>query len=283
MKVFATRVWGFAPSIWPVITFGLEGNRDWLLQNSSPGDRIVFVGTQDVPTSENERGKLLGMAEIGRRAVDTLDVISADIRNPHNYDEQGNFKWPKGILMIKAWKFNPQPLLLDVLQSQLPFSATPRAVELSPVDTSAVLHLPVAVQALPSSQALDKARMLDAALANNRQTTGPRPVNWEGETGRNVERTAYTYACRFGRSNIWKVGHAVDYALRVVEFNRHIPAEVVPERWMMVLDRKWTTEIEAYDMEQRILKHLASRRTEGERLRCNEDELMSAWLAAIGI
>jgi hypothetical protein len=94
MKVFATRVWGFDPGVWPVITFGLEGNRDWLLQNSSSGDRIVFVGTQGAPTSESERGRLLGMAEIGRRAVDTLDVIRADIRNPEDYDEQGNFKWP---------------------------------------------------------------------------------------------------------------------------------------------------------------------------------------------
>jgi hypothetical protein len=185
--------------------------------------------------------------------------------------------------MIKALKFTPPELLLDVLKNQLPYSATPRAVELSPVDASAVLSLPVIVQPLPNSETLDKALMLDAALANIRKSTGPRPVSWVGETGRDVERTAYTYACQFGRSNIWKIGHTVDRAQRVVELNRHIPVEVVPERWKMVLDQQWTTEAQAYDMEQRILKRLAARRMEGERICCKEHELFSAWKAAIGV
>ena len=116
MKVFITRVWGFDPERWPVITFGLEGNRDNLLQDSSPGDRIVFVGTLREPTPEPLRGRLLGMAEIGRIAVDTLDVIGEDVRGPQDYDEAGHFRWPKAILMVSA-HWEEAPLALGAVET----------------------------------------------------------------------------------------------------------------------------------------------------------------------
>lgn len=283
MKVFITRVWGFDPERWPVITFGLEGNRDNLLQDSSPGDRIVFVGTLREPTPEPLRGRLLGMAEIGRIAVDTLDVIGEDVRGPQDYDEAGHFRWPKAILMVRAWRFGPQPMLLDVLAEQLPYHATSQAVLLDGRDADAVMSLNAEEVEIPASEALVKARLLDKALNPGRPTTGPEPKSWEGSTGRDVNRTAFTYALRFGQTDIWKIGHAVDVKERLKQVNCHIPPEAVPERWNARFQQAWDSETDAYGMEQRVLRALAASRTEGERVRCTETELWAAWLAGIGV
>jgi hypothetical protein len=282
MKVFITRVWGFDPVRWPVITFGLEGNRDRLLKESSPGDRIVVVGTLREPTPEPMRGRLLGMAEIGRIAVDTLAVIGDDARSAHDYDELGKFRWPKAILMMRAWRFLPQPRLLEVLAEQLPYHATSQAILLSNDDADAVLRLPAEELQLPDSVALANAKLLDEALYSARPTTGPVPNSWTGSTGRDVNRTAFTYALRFGSTNIWKIGHAVDVKERLKQVNQHIPSEVVPERWTVKFQQQWKSETDAYAMEQRVFAALCTCRTEGERLRCDEPQLWSAWLAGIG-
>lgn len=282
MKIFITRVWGFDPERWPVITFGLEGNRDKLLRESSPGDRIVFVGTLREPTPDSMRGRLLGMAEIGRIAVDTLDVIGDDVRGPHDYDEAGQFRWPKAILMVRAWRFAPQPLLLDVLTEQLPYHATPQAVLLSHEDADAVRGLPFVEATIPTSPALEKAKLLDRALHGARPTTGPVPSSWQGTAGRDVNRVAFTYALQFGKTDIWKIGHAIDLKERLKQVNWHIPTEIVPERWRLSFQQQWECETDAYGMEQRVLGLLERHRTEGERVRCTEAVLLSAWLAGIG-
>lgn len=282
MKVFITRVWGFDPERWPVITFGLEGSRDKLLSESSAGDRIVFVGTLREPTPEPLRGRLLGMADIGRIAVDTLDVIGEDTRGSFDYDEAGQFRWPKAILMTRGWRFAPQPKLLDILAEQLPYHATPQAVLLSQEDADAVLALPVQEVAIQNSAALEKARLLDRALHAARPTTGPAPSSWSGIVGHDVNRAAFTYAFRFGSSNIWKIGYAVDVKERLKQVNWHIPLEAVPERWDIKLQQQWPSEPDAYGMEQRVLGALSKHRTEGERVRCTDSELLAAWLVGIG-
>ena len=283
MKVFATRVWGFDPANWPVINFGLAGNRSKLLNESAAGDRIVFVATQSPPTAESDRGRLLGMAEIGREPVDTLDVLRPDVPRPEDYDDAGRFRWPKGLLMIRAWAFDPSPLLRDVLAAQLPYNATPQAVMLSERDAAAVLSLTRKEIAIPESPAQERARLLDAALRANRPTTGPRPVAWQGETNRTTDQPAVTYALRFGDSDIWKIGHAVDLEKRVKEINWHIPNEIIADAWGPALQQKWPNQESAFAMEQRVLGRLSERRTRAELLRCPKSELERAWTRAIGI
>jgi hypothetical protein len=283
VKIFATRVWGFDPANWPVITFGLEGNRDKLLNEASPGDRIVFVGTQGEPTLDSMRGKLLGMAEIGRLAVDTLSVIDPNIRGPQDFDERGQFRWPKAILMVRAWRFEPQPKLLEVLAAQLPYNATPQVVLLSPEDTSSIMQKHAIELELPTTEALTKARLLDAALSSNRPTTGPTPTSWTASASRDVNRRSFTYAMRFGKSDIWKIGHAINVKERQKQINWHIPTEVVPHTWQVIWTQAWATEVDAHSMEQRLLKALLAKRTEAERVRCSEAEIWEAWKAAIGL
>jgi T5orf172 domain-containing protein len=215
---------------------------------------------------------LLGIAEIGRIAVDTLDVIGEDAREPFDYDEAGQFRWPKAILMTRAWRFAPQPKLLDVLAEQLPYHATPQAILLSAEDADAVQGLPLEEVAIPSSAVLEKARLLDRALHASRPTTGPTPSSWTGATGRDVNRTAFTYSLRFGSLNIWKIGYAIDVKERLKQVNWHIPPEAVPERWGIKFQQQWSSEPDAYAMEQRVLKVLSNHRTEGERVSCTESD-----------
>lgn len=283
MTLFITRVWGFQPEHWPVITFGLEGNRDRLLKESTPGDRIVFVGTLREPTLEHLRGRLLGMAEIGRIPVDTLDIVSAEHLDQHDYDDAGRFRWPKAIPMVRAWRFTPEPKLLDVLEEQLPYHATSQAVALAEKDAKAVLELEVKPTVIPSTIALENARLLDKALSAANPTTGLRPSSWEGAVSRDVERTSFTYAFRFGNTDIWKIGHAINVGDRLKQVNRHVPTEIVNQEWYSAYQQRWDSETEAYAMEQRVLNALEAYRTEGERVFCSEQELRNAWLCGMGV
>lgn len=73
--MFIKRFWGFDPVYWPIVSFSQNGSLDALLAQSQPGDTIVFVGTQGPETKEQEQGKLLGFAELGRgRASWTVAV-----------------------------------------------------------------------------------------------------------------------------------------------------------------------------------------------------------------
>ncbi len=92
---------------------------------------------------------------------------------------------------------------------------------------------------------------------------------------------AVTYALRFGRRNIWKIGHAQDVAARLAEVNKHVPHETLGESWTAVLTQRWKTQMAAYDMEQRVLALLNDKRTQGERVVCTASELQAAWVDAM--
>ena len=82
MQLFAKRFWGFDPDLWPIIAFHLKGNRSALVRASRPGDRIVFIGTDTEETAPPDRGRLLGIAEIGRIEVEATDVLDVAALRP---------------------------------------------------------------------------------------------------------------------------------------------------------------------------------------------------------
>lgn len=283
MRLFATRAFGFDTDLWPVVTFGQEGNRDKLIKDSGPGDRVVFVGTKDAPTPELLRGRILGMAEFSRTPINTLDVVSREALQPHDFDEWNQLRWPNALAMLRAWRFEPRPLLLEVLSKQLPYEATPRAVLLSDDDTRAIIALPCVEIDLPDNAVIRDARKLASALSSSKPTTGPLPTSWSGATGVDAEQPAFTYACQFGKNSIWKVGIAFNPTKRVRILNRHIPEEIVPFRWQLRMDQRWASMKAAYEMEQAVLESLRKYRTEGEMLNCSTKELEAAWVGSIGL
>lgn len=282
-QVFAKRFWGFDPLRWPIISFGLEGSRDALIKVSKPGDLLVLVGTQTPPTEPHEQGRLLGIAEIGRLPVDSLDVLDPVNIRSIDHDADGAFKWPKALPMLRAWRFTPQPLLTDILQRQLPQPARTMAVLLDDVDAAAVLGLPREIVEFPEVAIVKRHRELSDALRKTGPTTGPTPGSWSGVVERDVSGPAMTYVFRFGKRNIWKVGQAQDLLARLSEVNKHVPVESLGENWALFLKQKWPTSMAAYEMEQRVLRLLQSARTEGERVSCTDDQITAAWITAMTV
>jgi len=281
MQVFAKRFWGFNPASWPIISFRLEGNRNALVRASRPGDRLVFIGTDTDDTEPPDRGRLLGMAEIGRIAIDTADVLNPAVLKPSHFDENGRLRWPKALPMLRAWRFGSPPLVTEVLRDQLTYEATVRAVLLDPADTAAVLAIPCEEFPVVEAPAIANQRRLHEALLASNATTGPRPTSWAAETGRNAEESSFTYAFQFGNRELWKIGHAKDVLARLADVNRHVPHEVLGEQWHAVLQQRWPTEVAAYEMEQRVLAALRTSSCVGERVSCGKRQLESVWTSAI--
>jgi hypothetical protein len=281
MQVFAKRFWGFDPARWPIISFGLEANRDALIQASVPGDLIAFIGTQDDPTEPQDRGRLLGLSEVGRLPIDSLEVLEPGNIRDVDYDSRGRFKWPKALPMLRAWRFVDKPLVMEVLRQQLTYEATIRAVLLDEIDQAAVLELKREEVSVPDVEIVRRHRELADGLSGIGPTRGPTPSSWTGIVSRNSASAATTYAFRFGSRNVWKIGHAQDLASRLADVNKHVPHEVLHERWSVAWKQPWQTQNAAFEMEQRVFTLLDARRTEGERLNCTEAELREAWIAAM--
>ena len=113
-------------------------------------------------------------------------------------------------------------------------------------------------------------------------TTGPAPGDWSGLVKRSGTAPAHTYLVRFGSRDLWKVGHAQDVKLRLRDLNRHVPHELLGERWHPVLSRAWSTATLAYRMEQALLQDLAPMRTTGERFACDESHIRDLWSRIAG-
>lgn len=281
IQIFATRVWGFDPLIWPVITFNLEGYRDKILNESKVGDLIIFVGTKTDRTKEEDRGKILGVAQIGRIPVDTLSVLDKSIITPDYYDANNNFRWPKAIMMTRAWSFPEKPVLTEILSSQLPYNATASAVLLNLEDAEVIKQLQANEIDLPDTETIRNLRNLEIALNKGKPTTGVIPSSWIKTTERILGNPSITYAARFGKTKCYKIGHTTDIKQRLGELNKHVPHEILNEEWKITYKQGWPDEITAYNMEQNVLNSLTTYRTEGERVLCDENVLSIAWTKAV--
>lgn len=82
---------------------------------------------------------------------------------------------------------------------------------------------------------------------------------------------------RFSVSDVWKIGWANNAAERRDQINKHIPVEILDVQWELEITQDWNSAQLALDMEQRVLKILECKRTQGERVQCSEAELKAAW------
>jgi len=155
------------------------------------------------------------------------------------------------------------------------------AVLLDDEDKAAVLALSREESPVREIALVRRIRDLGDALAHNGPTTGPVPSSWSGTVSRSADVDAFTYAMRFGRRNVWKIGYTQDVKERLREINKHVPYEVLNEQWAVVFQQKWPKQQAAYDMEQRVLKALRKEGDQGERLSCTESELLTAWRAGL--
>lgn len=284
VQVFAKWFWGFNPKLWPIVAFSQEGSRNTLLRESRPGDLVLFIGTQTKETPPDDRGRLLGLAEFGRNEIESVEVLDVKALRPNDFDEDGQLRWPKALPMVRAWRLHNRPRVREVLQRQLPQSARVRAVLLDAIDRAAVLSLPREEEPIPDVPVLKRLRDLNDALRSSGPTTGPRPSSWTGTVQRDADTETWTYAFRFGARDVWKIGHAKDVKARLSEVNQHVPEEVLHEGWRIVLQQRWHTATQAYEMEQRVLERLRRLKNATsvyERVCCTQRQLETVWSSSL--
>lgn len=209
------------------------------------------------------------------RHLEIVDHADLDARD---FDDGGNYKFPHAVALAEVWRFGPPPLLSDVLASQLTMVATPGVEEIGEEDVARVLALPAERLLLPELPALKRMRRLNEG---HRPTTGPRPGDANYMVERSGHGAASTYAFRFGKRNLFKIGHAEDVQGRLAAVNQHGPVEVLNEQCSVYLTHRWPTSVDVYDMEQRLLKHMEARPGGFERVQCSEGDLSSAWASAL--
>lgn len=282
MQLFITRVWGFDPKLWPVIAFSKPGDRNKLLREARPGDCVAFVCTKTDKADVENQGRLLGVAEIGRDAVYTLDLIQTEQERKNALLPNGQPKWPHGVPMVEAWAFDDKPLLMDVIDRQLPRSATQQAVKLSPESQRAIELLPATKIELPDIPLLADLRRRNQILAG--RSKGPKPSAWKGVVERNKGTQGYTYVFRFGDTDCWKIGRTINIENRLSDVNKHVPHEVLNDaRWHRVYEQEWDSEDLAHDMEQKVLDRLeqGNYTVIGERVMCPEKDILAIWESVI--
>ena len=276
MRVFITRVFGFDPERWPGVSFGFEGHLHNLIEDSQAGDLIGFVATQGENVAPRERGALLGLAEFGRIEVETLSIIDRDSLGPQHWNNDGTFRWPYSLPLLRAWRIDqdPPPHLRDVLGRQLSYSATVSAQRLPEADANAILGWPWREVTVQDSEAMRAHQRTARRLG---PTRGPGPTSGTF-TGERQEDIAQTYVMRFGQRNVWKIGYAKDPRARLNEVNAHVPEEELGEGWRIAYTGHRVDAEEAHRMEAELLERLSAYRTERERVCCRPDVMEQAWI-----
>lgn len=281
MKLFATRLWGFDPTTAPVITFSAPGYRESLLSRSAPGDRIIFVGTNYPPTDREDRGCILGMAEIGRLRVNTLQIVKRANTRAEDYRSVGTkkeFKWPYALLMAKAWSL-PRGIKLKSVANQLSYAATSGAVEFKlKEERERILALQWEPHDLPNMSVI--VPIEEAANLVDPRKPGPPPTEWSGMVTRTTGGPAFVYVLQFGEHDLWKVGWAVDPVQRCREINRYVPFELLKTTWRLVAHVACGSQTKAYDLEQAIHRSLGAPLY--ERFKCERKVIAKVWRGQTG-
>lgn len=280
MAVFITKVWGFSEACGP-LQFGTSGWRTNAVEALEDGDLVVLVGTQKAPTDEDERGKLLGIMEPTKIAVSTLDF---DLRNaPWDFDEQGNYKWPYGLLNSRAWILEDRPFLrqisnrrfnMDAAQGIFPLTEGEAAGVLELARREVDLRLPIRARARVEGQ--------DAA----RRRGAPPPTTTRRGVMHMRHAPAFTYCMELegARDNAFKIGWAFEYAKRQRHFNQASMPALGGIRYRTKLFHLWDTAREAFAMEQKLLKKfdLARHRSNTEVLQgISYDEIERTWTGVL--
>ena len=156
MTTFVTKVWGFHEPVGPLI-FREEGWRRNALEKLEPGDVVVMVGTQSEPTHPDEQGRLLGIMEPTSEIVMSLDYEVG--RRDRDFDEEGNFKWPYGLLNSRAWRLLDRPLLSEITDRRFSMDSISGIVALLPEEASIVTGLRKLEATLAPLSANAKVRM----------------------------------------------------------------------------------------------------------------------------
>ncbi len=247
------------------------------MREAKPNDRIVFLATKNERTKNiDERGKILGMAEIGTRQVNTLDVVSKETLQQYDLIENGEPKFNAAIPMLRAWRFINPPLLSELFDKPLPPNAMTQAILLDSDKAIKILALPHEEIILQNSEVLNQERMV-AERKILLPSKGIAPSNGERNFLVKEKEFGYVYAFRFGKRDVWKIGNSYNPDERLDQVNKHIPDVVLNEKWAIYARQKLQSAKQAFDIETQMKEAMKSYSIGGEMFSCKEQILNDKW------
>lgn len=281
MKMFITKVWSFSAPVGP-LQFSLEGWRDRARNMLKLGDLVVIVGTKGDPTDPRDQGRLLGMVEPTTEVVMSLDF---DLHpKSRDFDEEGKYRWPYGLLNRRAWKFSePRPLLEKITERDFHMDAALGIVELTASESAVIEKLPrEELELLAPIKAY--ARVHGEAAARRRGA--PPPTTTRRGVMHLRAAPAYTYLMKMEGSSeeAYKVGWAFDYRAREKTFNLAALPQLGGLRYRSRLFQLWDTARQAFSMEQAILREFDGARHPANREIIHGvsfEKLQAAWIAQL--
>jgi hypothetical protein len=290
MTVWMTKVWGWGEPVGP-LQFGTPGARDTARANLEPGDLVVLVGTMGPETGEHHKNRLLGLMEPTTEPVMTLDYLTPD--RPEHLKENGEYKWPYGLLNRAAWTFGePTTRLAAISSRRFGPAAAQGIVRLTPAEAHDVMKL--SRRAAPLQRSIRVAARLDGDDAAMRRSSPPPSV--ERRASMHMRREpAFTYALELTKPPMgartaevvgYKIGWAFEWKRRMRTFNKAAMPEIGGLRYGACFFERWSTATEAYRMEQAVLERFnASRHVKNHEVLfgITKDALHAEWLRCVNM
>lgn len=254
--LYMTKVWGFSTPVGP-LQFATAGWRKNALSKLKSGDLVLLVGTGGQETKDEEKGRLLGIMQPTSEPVMSLDF---DVRKNQSDFVDGEYKWPFGLMNLKAWILIDRPKLNEIFDRKFNMDSAQGIVELTSKEAELVLSLSKERAELLEPTANAQARM---ERKHGAKSKGAPPPTTKRNGVMHMRRApAYTYAMEIKGSakNAYKIGWAFDYKKRAKQFNHASMPELGGLEYKPVHFRKWGTAKKAFKMEQKILEFLKQKR-----------------------
>ncbi|MBO9545654.1 hypothetical protein [Caulobacter sp.] len=252
-----TKVWGFGAPVGP-LQFSSTGWRENALAALEPGDVVVLVGTLGAETQPHEQGRILGMMEPTDKRVAALDFLKPD--RPEDFGPDGEYKWPFALLNRRAWTFDePRVRLADVSSRTFSMDSAQGIVPLTDDEAATILKLPRTEVALRTSFKTEQ-RLEGSEVVRRRGA--PPPSTMRRGVMHMRRAPAYTYAFKLAgaRPSGFKIGWAFDWSARMAGFNQAAMPSLGGLEYKQLIVELWPTAMDAFRMEQAILKAYNGRR-----------------------
>jgi hypothetical protein len=276
--MYMKKKWGFRSPCGPLV-FSNRGSRDGARNRLKPDDIVVIVGTKSNDTEEeSERGMILGLMEPSDVPVSSLDFSLGD--SPRHLDANGVYRWPYGLELRKAWRFDP-PLrpFLSVCDRLNNMQGISDIVELTDSEEAEIWGL--SKQEIPILQSAMAATRVHGQAEARRRSTPPPSTTRRGVM--HMRRAnAFTYAMRLhgASGGALKIGWSFDWRARERKFNHSALPDLGGIRYHTILKHEWDTATNAFLMEQKVLNHFELNRSRFNIeiiTRVDEDELNRVW------
>lgn len=281
MTIYVTKVWSFSVPVGP-LQFSNQGWRDRARADLKPGDLVVLVGTKGDQTDPSDQGRLLGIMEPTTEVLMSLDFDMH--RRPIDFDDEGQYRWPYGLLNRRAWKFlEPRPLLEELSARHFYMDAALGLVELTGPEATAIEKLPrEEVELLAPTKAYARVHGDEAA----RRRGAPPPTTTRKGVMHLRAAPAYTYLMQIegAAEEAYKVGWAFDYDARRSVFNFVALPQLGGLHYRTRLFELWGTARQAFSMEQAVLRQFDAARHPANREVIHGvayEKLQAAWIAQL--